>query len=82
MKPSYGEQIYAEIQKSRKQKDASRLFYYQQAVNHIACASWETFKGSWAYDQWMLRNKDAIQKFVDEQNQRFGYLSHKEWRVV
>ena len=74
MKLSYGEQIQREIAKSQTQRNAARLFYYKEALKMSAVVGWETFKGSWAYRQWIQKNDAAIQAFVAEQNRRFGYM--------
>ncbi len=63
-----------EINKSRKLKNATRLFYYQEALDSpyiFAIAGFETFRGSWAFDGWFAARKDKILAFVDEQRRRF-----------
>ena len=77
----YIDQINAEIRKSRKMKIGSRLFYYEQMKQNIACVSFEVYKGSWAYESWLKKNISAIQEFVDTQNERFGWQSSKKWTV-
>lgn len=74
MKLSYHEAIRREITKSRKMRDVARLFYYSQALNKMAVASWDTFKSSWAYGGWLRDNQQAINAYRDEHNSRFGYL--------
>mgnify|MGYP003325335057 FL=1 len=74
MKPTYAEQIGAEISRSRKQRDSARLFYYTEALNYSAMAGWDTFRKSWAGEQWLARNAARIERFRDEQNTRFAYL--------
>ena len=71
---SYGEQIHAEIARSRKQRDSARLFYYTEALNHHAVAGWDTFRKSWAGEQWLSQNADRIAQFRAEQNARFAHL--------
>lgn len=68
------DRIYAEINKSRKLKNATRLFYYQEAMQQpglVALASFETFRGSWAYDSWFAARRAQILAFVEEQGRRF-----------
>ena len=63
-----------EITRSRKLKNATRLFYYEEALNNpyvLAIASFERFRGSWVYDKWFEARRDKILAFVDEQNRRF-----------
>lgn len=77
----YYDAIKKEITKSRKMRIASRLFYYQEIwdTNVVACASFETFRGSWAFEQWFRNHKASIEEFVEQQNARFGYMG--TWRV-
>ena len=74
MKPTYAEQIRAEIARSRKLCDSARLFYYTEALNYSAVAGWDTFRKSWAGEQWLARNIDRIEQFRDQQNRRFAHL--------
>jgi len=71
---SYIEQIHREIAESCKMRNSARLFYYHQALAKSAVASWETFTGSWAGQQWLNTNATAINAHRDEQNRRFGYM--------
>ena len=74
MKPTYAEQIRAEIARSRKLRDSARLFYYTEALKYSAVAGWDTFRKSWAGEQWLARNIDRIEQFRDQQNRRFAHL--------
>ena len=74
MKPTYAEQIGAEITRSRKLRDSARLFYYTEALKYSAVAGWDTFRKSWAGEQWLARNIDRIEQFRDQQNRRFAHL--------
>jgi len=70
----YEDQLHYQINRSRKLKNATRLFYYQEAHQQpglVALASFETFRGSWAFDSWFAARRDQILAFVDEQNRRF-----------
>ena len=78
MKPTYAEQIGAEITRSRKLRDSARLFYYTEALKYSAVAGWDTFRKSWAGEQWLARNADKINAFRAEQNSRFGHMG--VWR--
>ena len=73
MKPTYAEQIVAEIARSRKQRDSARLLYYTEALNYSAVAGWDTFRKSWAGEQWLSQNADRIAQFRAEQNARFAH---------
>ena len=72
---SYSEQIQAEIKKSHKKRDMSRLFYYTQLAEASLCASvsYETFKGSWAHSQWIAKYGAEIASRRDNMNKRFGW---------
>ena len=74
MKPTYAEQIVAEIARSRKLRVSARLFYYTEALNYSAVAGWDTFRKSWAGEQWLSQNADRIAQFRAEQNARFAHL--------
>ena len=74
MKPTYAEQIRAEIRRSRKLRDSARLFYYTEALKYSAVAGWDTFRKSWAGEQWLAQNAGRINAFRAEQNTRFAHL--------
>ena len=70
----YEDQLRYQINRSRKLKNATRLFYYQEAMQQpglVALASFETFRGSWAYDSWFAARRNQILAFVDEESRRF-----------
>ena len=57
---SYGDQIKAALRRAikfarLKRHDALAVLYYQSKGGTSACASWETFKGSWAGQQWIAQ---------------------------
>jgi hypothetical protein len=73
-KPSYKEQIYLQIKKAHREKNAEMVVYYQNALNNsVACVSFDKFKGSWAYTNWMSENINKIEAVESEFN-RFAYL--------
>ena len=57
------DQDYIEIKKRRKvafrNKDFAQTAYYDELLNKdiSAAVSWERFKGSWAFEQWMNSEK-------------------------
>lgn len=54
---SYDEQIISQIRKYRKLGNGAAVLYYEQRLGTSnACASWETFKGSWAGENWLKDN--------------------------
>jgi len=68
----YGEQIERELRKANKEKNAEKVVYYSQAFDKSAVASFERFKGSWAYNEWKKKNQEAIQK-VEQEFKRFSW---------
>jgi hypothetical protein len=72
-KPDMFDEIKAEVRKSEKMNNATRIFYYTELLNTrpTAATSYETFINSWAGEEWFKRNRGAIQKFADESNRRF-----------
>jgi len=74
MKRTLGEQLAYELARSRRLKNPSRYFYYRQFLgqeNIVAFASWEQFRGSWAYSRFNADNRSAIEQMIREDNQRF-----------
>lgn len=70
----FEDHIRYEIKKSHKLRNATRLFYYTEALAQpgvLAVASFERFRGSWAFDGWFAKHRDQILAFVDEQRRRF-----------
>lgn len=67
-------EIKAEIRKSEKMKNATRLYYYKWLLstpNLHAATSYEIFINSWAGQQWFSKHKQKIESFAEEQNRRF-----------
>lgn len=59
---SYEEQLTRAIRKARKENDAEATLYYEQKLGtSSACGAWETFKGSWAGEQWLKANSLLIE---------------------
>lgn len=71
-KADLSQQIAREITKSRNQKNAARLHYYN-TINwdSRAVCSWEQFVGSWAHSIWIKLNQPLIDQLVEEQLHRF-----------
>ena len=63
---SFQEQIAQKISKSKRSGDAEGLAYYREILdnNYCACASYESYKGSWAYTEWIEKpgTQDRILK--------------------
>lgn len=70
-KPDYFDQIQSEIRKAKKQKNAEAVVYYKRALYFSAVVSFERFKGSWAYSEWVKKNSTEIKAQQLEFN-RFG----------
>lgn len=61
---SYEDQLKQQIRVAKKKKDAERLAYYQEILddgNTCACADFDYYKGSWAYDQWIKKESTKAQ---------------------
>lgn len=58
----YYDIVTSKLRKARKDKNAEAAIYYGQALNKVAAASFENFKGSWAYEQWLITNKNLIEE--------------------
>ena len=70
----FEDHIRYEIKKSHKLRNATRLIYYTEALEQpggVAIASFERFRGTWAFDGWFAKHRDKILAFVDEQRRRF-----------
>lgn len=65
--------VEREVKKARKENNAEKVVYYSQLGNTSASASFEIFKGSWAYEQWKKKNQELIQKEIQELK-RFSYM--------
>ena len=70
-KLDYQDQIQRQLNKAKKARIAEAVVYYWQAFRLSACASFETFKGSWAYEQWVKKNALAIAE--EEKSLRRGW---------
>lgn len=80
-----GEVLADELKKSTKMRDAVRWMYYKKIHDDehiIAFVSYEVFKGSWAYHQWIIKNKDKINNKIQSDNQRFGAIIWKTLEEV
>jgi hypothetical protein len=74
MKQGIIDQLTIELKKSIKTRNTARIVYYQQAIDKsIAVVSFERFKGSWAGEEWLKRNVNAINEIRDSNNRRFGW---------
>jgi hypothetical protein len=72
---SYPQQLTSALNKfirenGRTEVSAEATVYYQRAFSHVACASFERFKGSWAYEQW--KKKEEVKQAIE--------AVKKEWR--
>ena len=65
--------VAKEVKKARKENNAEKVVYYSQLSNTISSTSFEKFKGSWAYEQWKNKNKEAIEK-EERELKRFSYM--------
>lgn len=66
-------EIQAEILKSEKMRNATRLYYYKWALKEAlsAVSSYENFINSWAGTQWFKKHKSEIQSWTDNKNRRY-----------
>lgn len=64
MKLSYRDQILRKIRAAAKKRSfpevirqvvTDEMAYYMEALNGVACVSWEQFKGSWAGQEWLKK---------------------------
>ena len=77
-KPEYGDQLRLAYKSAQNAKNAEAMAYYQLLMARPTSANvpFETFKGSWAYDQWIKR--PAIQdkiKEIEAELKRFSWRS-------
>lgn len=68
---TYQEKLEGLIKRAMKEKNAQKALYYSQNLGGCACVSFDRFKGSWAYDGWLKRNKQKI--YDIENNYHFKY---------
>ncbi len=79
-KEDFYDGLNREYKAALKAKDAEKAVYYRQAMtnNTSGVASFDKqFKGSWAYDQWLKKNKEAIAAQQAE-FKRFAYLGESK----
>lgn len=70
----FHDSLRAQLRIARKRKDAEACAYYADALaSCCACASFERFKGSAAYENWKKANSDKIQVYLND-FKRFAYL--------
>lgn len=73
-KPDYFDSLRAMLRQAHKEKNAEKAVYYSAAFALSACASWEVFRGAWAYASWVKQNAEAI-ALQNAEYKRFAYLS-------
>ena len=72
---TYNEQLQLQIRKATKQKNFLAVLYYSERLGTTsACASWETFKGSAAGQEWIKKHQAEADKMAAEHKARFAYL--------
>jgi hypothetical protein len=58
---TYQEQLEAAYNRARKAKNAEAMKYYAEKMGiTTACVSFERFKGSWAYAQWIKNAHNCV----------------------
>jgi hypothetical protein len=57
-KLSYPDQITRLFRQAAKKGDTLRARYYDERVNGVACASYDTFIASWAGQQWLQQQQE------------------------
>lgn len=74
-KPEYGDQLRAAFKKASKEGNVEAMAYYATMGPTSASVSFERFKGSWAYGEWLKKpeTQKVIQKIQDEMK-RFSYM--------
>ena len=76
----FGDGLRRELRDALKKKNAEKAVYYTQALSSptVAVAGFDKqFKGSWAYDQWLKKNKDAIAA-QNAEFKRFAFMGEVE----
>ena len=68
-----GAELKAEIRKSEKMQNATRVVYYVKMLHNgmVAVASYENFINSWAGQEWFKKHKPEIENFANVYNKRF-----------
>lgn len=74
-KESYEDQIKRQLSKAKKEKNAEKVVYYNQAFGKSAVVDFDKFKGAWAYEDWKNKNKNEIEK-VEKEFKRFNYMEN------
>ena len=59
-KRDYLDEIRAALTKARKARNAEAVVYYGDKATHVACVSFESFQGSWAYEEWRKKHATEI----------------------
>ena len=86
---SYEDSVKRALRAADKKKDAEAVVYYSDCLhNHRACASFERFKGSAAYDSW--KRKEEVAKAIADKttdykrfswmNESFDVESDEDWK--
>lgn len=76
----YADSVMRALKAANKAKNAEAVVYYNDCLyNNSACASFERFKGSAAYDSWVRRHDivDKIEK-VKAEYKRFSWMESSE----
>jgi predicted RNA-binding Zn-ribbon protein involved in translation (DUF1610 family) len=78
--PDYGTQLKNAFKKASKEGNVEAMAYYATKGNTSASVSFEQFKGSWAYDEWLKKPEtiQTIQRIQDEMK-RFSYLKENKY---
>jgi hypothetical protein len=79
-KEDFGDGLRRELRDALKKKNAEKAVYYKQALSSptVAVAGFDNqFKGSWAYDQWLKKNAEAIAA-QNAEFKRFAYMGEGE----
>lgn len=68
--PDYKTQLQIAFRKAKKEKNIEAMTYYYELLNSntSASVSFEKFKGSWAYEQWL--KKPQTQRIIDDIKKR------------
>jgi hypothetical protein len=76
----FGDGLRRELRNALKKKNAEKAVYYKQALSSptVAVAGFDKqFKGSWAYDQWLKKNAEAIAA-QNAEFKRFAFMGEVE----
>ena len=76
-----GEWIQYYIKEARKEKNAAKLYYYENlSLNIIAFNTYELFINSWAGKGWYSKEFNKIKQIADSNNKRFNDIG--EWKTI